>query len=183
MGFEDISCMRFCQLIVNSIANVYLFGHVYSGESNYVQIDLQVDLHNLTYFSFALTWLQCDTWETLVQLIDFVGVCTNSNTFKVNHHCHFVLWVATQKYHTFLFCSSFARNALYLLPLWFQHKIMQKVEHSEMKNLALGKDWVGYTKIDISERTSFGVTYPSLNSLLLLVQRRRSHLHVGHWAN
>jgi len=31
---------------------------------------------------------------------------------------------------------------------------MQKVEHSEMKNSALGKDWVGYTKIDISERTS-----------------------------
>jgi hypothetical protein len=31
---------------------------------------------------------------------------------------------------------------------------MQKVEHSEMKNSALGEDWVGYTKIDISERTS-----------------------------
>jgi len=30
---------------------------------------------------------------------------------------------------------------------------MQKVEHSEMKNSALGEDWIGYTKIDILERT------------------------------
>jgi hypothetical protein len=39
---------------------------------------------------------------------------------------------------------------------------MQKVEHSEMKNSALGKDWVGYTKDWTSQKGLWcGVTYPS----------------------